>query len=154
MSDTIDDFPDWDILLCVPTGQGMAGIHEVQIFKIICPVPLEEVRIICYLTLLKMLPAIAERDLESFGLAVEESQKYGFKEFKFRAQSYDILKCKDCLKQNGGIGVGMSSWGPTLFTFGEDLIELKEKTQRFLKNNMCGTCFITHANNSGIKVLS
>jgi beta-ribofuranosylaminobenzene 5'-phosphate synthase len=148
------DFPDWDILVCVPTGEETAGIREVEIFKIVCPVPLEEVRTICHLVLLKMLPAIIERDLESFGFAVEESQKYGFKTFEFRAQSRDIFQCMDFLKQNGGTGVGMSSWGPTLFAFGEDLTDLCEKTRRFLADNMGGTCFITHANNTGMKVLS
>lgn len=148
------DFPDWDILICVPTGEETAGIREVQMFKIVCPVPLEEVEKICHLLLLKMLPAILERDLESFGLAVEESQKYGFKKFEFRAQSHNILRCIDFLKQNGAIGVGMSSWGSALFAFGEDLTELCEKTQNFLDKNIGGTCFITRANNTGMKVLA
>jgi beta-ribofuranosylaminobenzene 5'-phosphate synthase len=147
------DFPDWDILICVPTGEETAGIREVKIFKIVCPVPLEEVEKICHLVLLKMLPAILERDLESFGFAVEESQKYGFKRFEFRAQSRSVLQCIDFLKQNGGVGVGMSSWGPALFAFGEDLTELCEKTQNFLDENIGGTCFITRANNTGMKIL-
>ena len=147
------DFPDWDILICVPTGEETAGIREVTIFKTVCPVPLEEVRAICHLVLMKMAPAIVERDLESFGAALEESQKYGFKEFEFRAQSHGVRQCMDFLKQNGGIGVGMSSWGPALFTFGEDLTDLCEKTRRFLDENMGGTCFITRANNTGMKIL-
>jgi beta-ribofuranosylaminobenzene 5'-phosphate synthase len=147
------DFPDWDILICVPKGEETAGIREVQIFKVVCPVPIEEVRMTCHLVLLKMLPAILERDLESFGYAIEESQKYGFKKFEFRAQSRSVHQCIDFLKQNGGIGVGMSSWGPALFAFGEDLTELCEKTRRFLDDNMGGTCFITHANNTGMKIL-
>ncbi|MBI2979640.1 MAG: beta-ribofuranosylaminobenzene 5'-phosphate synthase [Chloroflexi bacterium] len=147
------DFPDWDILICIPTGEQTAGIHEVQIFKVVCPVPLSEVQTICHLILLKMLPAILERDLESFGSALEETQKYGFKKFEFRAQSHNILQCKDFLKQNGGIGVGMSSWGAAIFAFGEDLSDLEQKARRFLDKNMGGTCFITHANNTGLKVL-
>ncbi|MFH1383319.1 MAG: beta-ribofuranosylaminobenzene 5'-phosphate synthase [Chloroflexota bacterium] len=147
------DFPDWDILLCVPTGEETAGIHEVQIFKIVCPVPIEEVRTICHLVLLKMLPAVLESDLEAFGQALEESQKYGFKVFEFRAQTHDVLRCKDFLQENGGEGVGMSSWGSALFAFGQDLSELKEKTQRFLDANMGGTCFLTKANNTGMKIL-
>jgi len=147
------DFPDWDILICVPAGEETAGIREVEIFKIVCPVPPEEVKTICHLVLLKMLPAILERDLESFGFAIEESQKYGFKRFEFRAQSRNVLQCMDFLKQNGGIGVGMSSWGPTLFAFGEQLTDLCEKTRRFLDENMDGTCFVTRANNTGMKVL-
>ena len=148
------DFPDWDILICVPAGEETAGIREVQIFKVVCPVPLEEVRTICHLVLLKMLPAILERDLESFGFALEESQKYGFKRFEFRAQSRNVLRCMDFLKQNGGIGVGMSSWGPALFAFGEQLTDLCEKTRRFLVENMGGTCFVTRDNNTGMKVMS
>jgi len=148
------DFPDWDILVCVPTGEETAGIREVQIFKIVCPVPLEEVRTLCHLVLLKMLPAVVERDLEAFGFAIEESQKLGFKKFEFRAQSRDVLRCMDFLKQNGGVGVGMSSWGSAVFAFGEQLADLREKTQRFLDEGLGGTCFITRANNTGMQVLS
>ncbi len=147
------DFPDWDILVCIPAGEKTAGIREVQIFKVVCPVPLEEVRKICHLVLLKMMPAVLECDLESFGEAVEESQKYGFKKFEFRAQSHNVVECMDFIKKNGGIGVGMSSWGPTVFAFGEKLDDLCEKTRHFLDNHMGGTCIITHANNAGMKML-
>lgn len=148
------EFPDWDILVCIPTSEETAGIREVQIFKVVCPIPIEEVRIICHLVLLKMLPAVLENDLEAFGIAVEESQKYGFKKFEFRAQTHSVLLCKDFLKKNGGIGVGMSSWGSALFAFGKGLSDLRDKTQRFLNENMGGTCFITRANNTGMKILS
>ena len=147
------DFPDWDILLCIPEGETTAGIREVQIFRIVCPVPIDEVRQICHLVLLKMMPAVVEKDLETFGAAIEESQKFGFKRFEFRAQSHNIPVCMDFLRKNGGIGVGMSSWGSTIFAFGNDLRALREKTQHFLDTNMGGTCLVTKANNTGMRIL-
>jgi erythritol/L-threitol dehydrogenase len=67
----------------------------------------------------------------------------------------DIEVINDSLPmvRNGGLGVRMSSWGSALFAFGEDLKGLQKKTQRFLDKNMGGTCFITKANNQGMKIL-
>ncbi len=147
------DFPDWDILLAIPTGTETSGLREIDIFKIVCPIPIEEVRIISHIVMMKMLPAIVERDLEGFGEAIEESQRYGFKAFEFRAQSPEVVGCMEFMKENGGCGVGMSSWGPTLFAFGEDLSELRDKTQAYLAGRTGGSCLLTKADNHGMRIL-
>ena len=38
------DFPDWDILVVVPLGEGASGLREVMLFKVVCPIPIEEIR--------------------------------------------------------------------------------------------------------------
>ncbi len=57
------------------------------------------------------------------------------------------------MKENGGCGVGMSSWGPTLFAFGEDLSELRDKTQAYLAGRTGGSCLLTKADNHGMRIL-
>lgn len=147
------DFPDWDILLVIPAGTETSGLREVDIFKIVCPIALDEVRAISHIVLMKMLPAIVERDLEGFGQAIEESQRYGFKAFEFRAQAPEVIECVGFMKDSGGHGVGMSSWGPTLFAFGEDLTQLRDKTQAFMAERTGGSCLLTKADNQGMRVL-
>jgi len=146
------DFPDWDILVMVPLGEGASGLREITIFKVVCPIPLDEVQRMCHLILMQMLPAILENDLPTFGQSIEEFQKLGFKVFELRAQTQLLYDCLDFLRDNGGIGVGMSSWGPGVFAFGEDLSSLKQKADQWLADNGGGETVLTKANNTGLRI--
>ena len=147
------DFPDWDILVTVPLGEGASGLREVTLFKVVCPVPLNEVRYMCHIIIMQMLPAIMEKDIMAFGNGIEEFQKLGFKVFEFRAQTKLLHDCLQFLRENGGIGVGMSSWGPALFSFGEDLSGLKEKADVWIGEHGGGENILTKANNKGMRIV-
>jgi beta-ribofuranosylaminobenzene 5'-phosphate synthase len=148
------NFPDWDILVAVPLGEGASGLREITLFKVVCPIPIDQVRQMCHIIVMQMIPAALERDLEAFGDAMEEFQKLGFKVFELRAQT-DLLKsCIRFLKESGGIGVGMSSWGPSVYCFGEDLSGLKEKAQQWLDSHGGGETILTKANNVGMRIIT
>jgi beta-ribofuranosylaminobenzene 5'-phosphate synthase len=148
------DFPDWDILITVPLGEGASGLREITLFKVVCPVPLEEVRQMSHILLMQMLPAVVEKDLETFARAMEDFQKLGFKVFELRAQTQLLMDCLQFLRDSGGRGVGMSSWGPALYTFGEDLTELQQKANDWLEANGGGETILTKANNVGMRFIS
>ena len=147
------DFPDWDILIAVPLGEGASGLREVTLFKVVCPVPLEEVRRMCHIVMMQMLPAIIEEDLETFGQAMEDFQTLGFKVFELRAQTQLLEDCLQFLKDSGGVGVGMSSWGPAVFAFGEDLRKLEQETKQWLEARGGGETILTKANNVGMRIV-
>jgi len=148
------DFPDWDILVAVPLGEGASGLREITLFKVVCPIPIDQVRQMCHIILMQMIPAVLEKDLEAFGSAMEEFQTLGFKVFELRAQT-DLLKsCIRFLKDSGGIGVGMSSWGPSVYAFGEDLSDLRKKTQQWLESHGGGETILTRANNVGMRIIT
>jgi beta-ribofuranosylaminobenzene 5'-phosphate synthase len=107
----------------------------------------------CHILLMQMMPAVLEADLEMFGRAMEAFQKLGFKVFELRAQTQLLYDCLKFLKDNGGVGVGMSSWGPALFAFGEDLSELHRKTEEWLASHGGGTAILTRANNKGMRLV-
>ena len=147
------DFPGWDVLVAVPLAEGASGLREVTLFKVVCPVPIDEVRRMCHILLMQMLPAVIEGDLETFGHSMRSFQKLGFKVFELRAQTKLLLECMQFLRDNGGIGVGMSSWGPSLFAFGEDLRELRAKTDAWLAAHGGGETVLTKANNTGARTV-
>jgi len=147
------DFPDWDILVVVPLGEGASGLREVTIFKVVCPLPLSEVQCMCHILMMQLMPAILEKDLEMFCRGVEDFQNLGFKVFEFRAQTKLLHRCLDFLRGNGAQGAGMSSWGPTLFAFGENLAPLQDKVKAWLAENGGGETILTRANNTGMEIL-
>ncbi|MCP4756746.1 MAG: beta-ribofuranosylaminobenzene 5'-phosphate synthase [Proteobacteria bacterium] len=144
------DFPDWDVLVVVPLGEGASGLREITLFKVVCPIPLDQVRQMCHIILMQMLPAVLEKDLEAFGRSMVDFQKLGFKVFELRAQTQLLHDCLRFLTDNGGVGVGMSSWGPAVFAFGENLLPLKEKVDDWLDGHGGGESVLTKANNVGM----
>ena len=64
-----------------------------------------------------------------------------------------VLMGLDFLKAKGAMGVGMSSWGPAIYAFGEDLSGLQNDVRAWLASNGGGECILTKANNVGMRVL-
>ena len=111
------DFPEnWNIILATPKiNPGASGKEEVNIFQSYSPVNINDVEKICYLTLMKLMPAIIEEDIESFGDSVNKIQSLGFKKVERSLQGEEINNLLNNMNQLGIPCVGMSSFGPTCF---------------------------------------
>lgn len=148
------DFPKWDILIAIPEGEGASGKQEMDLFNAVCPVPREEVREMCHIVMMQMLPALLERDLATFGAAMETFQSMGFKHAEIKTQSDTVRDCMDFLRACGGVGVGMSSWGPAVYAFGENLSALRNQVTAWLAPRGGGDVILTRANNVGMQVVT
>jgi len=144
------NFPDWRMLIVMPNCKRISGEEEVRLFTTLCPMPKETAEQLSHLVLMKLLPALVEEDIFAFGEAIDQIQEIGWKKIEVDVQGAILKKTIEFLQNNGAIGVGLSSWGPALFVFGEDLERLREKTQLFLTSLPDGgESFITTANNVG-----
>ena len=117
------EFPaDWSILVVVPGGPpGLHGPVERSAFDRLPPVPDALTDRLCRLVLLGLLPAVAERDLASFGAALTELQEHVGRRFApaqggiyARPEADAVVRL---LRAEGLHGVGQSSWGPALYAF-------------------------------------
>lgn len=116
------DFPaDWRIVLVIDTGvDGVHGEAETQAFRDLPAFPAATAGHLCRLVLMRMLPALAEHDLDSFGRAVTEVQERVGDHFApaqggGRFASPAVAEAIEAMKALGVAGVGQSSWGPTGF---------------------------------------
>jgi beta-ribofuranosylaminobenzene 5'-phosphate synthase len=145
---------NWDVVLTIPKGENIYGDKEVDIFKKYCPIPLNETQKMCHLILMKMMPAVIENDIKSFGEVVNEIQKLGFKKIEVELQK-DIVKELLRALQNVSYS-GLSSFGPTIYSIcdGKDDIQKVVETSKefFDKNGVEGDIIITKANNKGYRV--
>lgn len=148
------DFPDWDILITIPDCKHISGEEEVNLFQNLCPLPLSEVQALSHIILMKLLPALVQRDLKYFGDAVDQIQDMAWKKVEVEEQDSIVRLTMAFLRENGACGVGLSSWGPAIFCFGEDLSTLEMETRAFLDSTDAGgICFLTQPNNTGAVVL-
>ncbi|HEY9205444.1 MAG TPA: beta-ribofuranosylaminobenzene 5'-phosphate synthase [Candidatus Methanoperedens sp.] len=143
------DFPDWDIIVAVPLEKGASMKKEIDIFQKVCPVPLHEVEELSHVILMNLLPSLAEEDIVSFGSSINSIQDLGFKKREVALQPVSA-KLMHVLRDGGAYGAGMSSFGPTVYAFGEDARGLRKIAEEFLREK--GEVFITNARNEGARI--
>lgn len=106
---------DWYFVVVVPNvRRGAHGGEEVEIFKKYCPIDGREVEKLCRIILMKLLPAVVEKDAEAFGEALKTIQGVGFKKIEVELQ-HDIIKELFSFFEERALGYGMSSFGPTTY---------------------------------------
>ncbi|MFW9922556.1 MAG: beta-ribofuranosylaminobenzene 5'-phosphate synthase family protein [Candidatus Thorarchaeota archaeon] len=123
---------EWRFILITPKdGKGAHGKEEVSIFKESCPVPAEGVEKISRIILMKILPALVENDIKTFGEGIKDLQ-FKFPRFGMEKYSSGITsELFDYLEKNKNIyGYGLSSFGPTIFA----LMNSDEKSKLLLAN--------------------
>jgi beta-ribofuranosylaminobenzene 5'-phosphate synthase len=122
------DFPsDWRVLLVLERAtRGLHGELETAAFHTLPAFSEALAGHLCRLMLMQALPALAERDIESFGSAIGELQRITGDYFApaqgGRFASPAVSDALAWIESQGIAGVGQSSWGPTGFAIvaGED----------------------------------
>lgn len=150
-------FPEeWRFVVALPNvPKGLSNEKETTAFKKVAPMPPEEVGRICRLTMIKLLPAIAEHDIESFGDALTQIQNILGDNFaEVQGGRYTNASASETIafiQKLGAYGVGQSSWGPALYGLvpKEKAKETQRKVQVFLKKRMGGQVFTAKAANKG-----
>lgn len=145
------DFPeDWKIVMVIPkVERKVFGDGEVNIFQEYCPIPLLEVQKLAHILLMKMMPAVLEKDLDEFGSAVNIIQNIGFKKIELKLQNPFIKDLMDNLRSAGASGVGMSSFGPTVYAVTDTNVKEICRTAHHQMMDKEGEIILTHPQNNG-----
>ncbi len=153
-------FPvEWRFIVAVPNQpKGLCNSEETKAFDKLNVMSPGDVGQMCRLTMYKLLPALAERDIEEFGDALTKIQVITGNHFaQAQGGTYASKACADCiefLKQIGAHGVGQSSWGPALYA----VVEKEQakarlaKVKAHLSSGVGGEAFIAKANNHGATI--
>ena len=145
------DFPeDWNIILAIPNVlAGASGPKEVNIFQKYCPIPLKEVQKLSHILLMKMMPAVVEADISSFGDSINQIQNIGFKKVELELQHPLISTLIENMRYAGAAGVGMSSFGPTVYAITDNNSKEISKVAQDTIKEVGGKLIVTKAQNSG-----
>ena len=154
-------FPeDWKFVVAIPdVKKGLAKTEEKNAFGRLPPMPSELVGNICRLIMMKLLPALIDRDIESFGDALTHIQVVVGDYFAgVQGGTFSSLAATagiDFMKACGAYGVGQSSWGPAVYGLVQGETKAKtilSKLETFLQDNGGGQVFIANANNRGATI--
>jgi beta-ribofuranosylaminobenzene 5'-phosphate synthase len=153
-------FPsEWRFIVVVPKAkEGLSNSQENHAFEKLTKMPAEDVGQICRLIMLKLLPALSERDIECFGDALTKIQVITGNHFaQAQGGTYSspaAAECIEFMKKAGAHGVGQSSWGPALYAVvkQEDAKQMLTKVKAYLHKGVGGEAFIAKANNRGATI--
>ncbi len=114
-------FPEsWRFILVLDQrSQGLHGEDEIRAFNELPAFPQSEAAHLCHLLLMQGLPAIAENQIKSFGQVISQLQQSVGQHFApvqggvFYSQ--EVAEIMTWLEQQGAVGIGQTSWGPTGF---------------------------------------
>jgi beta-ribofuranosylaminobenzene 5'-phosphate synthase len=113
----------WRVLLVLDPGcMGVHGEGEVAAFETLAPMEEAVSAEMCRVTLMQLLPSLAEHDIEAFGAAVSVVQRINGSYFASAQgggiwSSPGVERVVKRMEQLGAVGIGQSSWGPTGFAF-------------------------------------
>jgi len=150
-------FPeDWFFIIAIPhIHRGVHGEEEIRVFKERCPINAAYVGKACRIVLMKLLPALLERNIENFGSGLTELQDAGFASATKDLMHPVVRRCIRFMLKKGAYGAGQSSFGPSTFGLvqGEDEAgRLRDLVAELLEETSGGDAFCTSANNRGATV--
>ena len=144
------DFPNWDIVLVIPPAKGAFDLYERDVFANLCPIPLHEVEQLSHIILMQMLPALVEKDLETFGRAVNALQTVGFKRREVDLQP-GTRPLIEALREAGAAGAGLSSFGPAVYAITDQPSQVEAAAKSLYRDcKVIRTC----ARNAGAEISS
>ena len=144
------EFPDeWGVLLVIlKSDVSVNGQKEVNIFQEYCPIDRQEVELYSHLIFMNMIPFLLEKDLPCFGNIINKIQTIGFKKIEVELQSENIKRLMAKLTEIGAYAVGMSSFGPTVYSFyDESNKHIVEEIKEYVGDD--GIVMTTKAQNHG-----
>lgn len=151
-------FPeDWYFVVVVPEVEaGLSGEREKRAFQTLPPAPQPLVERISRLLLMRMLPALVEQDIASFGNALTEIQRLvgeSFASVQGSRYAHTLLEqLIGFLLDSGAAGAGQSSWGPTTYALVEgrdQALRLESEARGYIECHGGGQTFCVRADNRG-----
>jgi beta-ribofuranosylaminobenzene 5'-phosphate synthase len=151
---------DWHFVTAIPDmGPGFSGAKEHSAFLQLPVAPSSLVEKISWVLLMKMLPALVEKDIANFGRALTSIQCMVGDCFASvqggRFATPVLEKLVEFLLEKGAAGAGQSSWGPTVYGLvagREHARQLERQVRAYLDSQGGGLVFCVQPQNRGARV--
>ena len=151
------EFPsEWRVLLVMPNDRrGLSGDAERAAFTKLTPMPSSLTERLCQIVLMELLPAVASADFPMAAAALQEFGQFNGSHFAPVQGGVfadpQMSELAQCLTDQGCVGIGQSSWGPTLWILCRDesaAISCRDEIALHPSGKAC-TIHLTAAQNDG-----
>ena len=125
------------------------GEDEKAFFERNCPIPIDEVTNLSHRIVFNLIPAILDEDINLFCDTINTIQTLGFKRLEVENLSKEIRDTMDSLREEKSCGVGLSSFGPTLYV----VSETTDDTESLIDEKLDVDIIHTKASNEGAQII-
>ena len=148
------EFPEeWDIIIAIPPyGLSIHDGEEINLFEKFCPLPIREVEQLSHIVFMNLIPFMIEKDIEGFGWCIDNINKIGFQKAELTLYDERMHNLMQTMRDAGAYGVGMSSFGPTIYTVVDERNkdDVLKATREFLGEE--AHIFVTKGQNTGYAI--
>lgn len=131
------NMPDWQLGICIPVGiKTLTVAEEEDFFEANSNIDLAEIKETLYLVVNGLYAGSMENDVKIFGEAVNQLQMLGWKNAERNLYGPDLLDIEKSLYSCGATAVGMSSLGPSLYYFADNVSEVAISFSRIFKGEV------------------
>lgn len=138
------ELPLWDLGICIPQIVPKTEEEERRFFHTNCPIEKGDVEIILYESVYGVTSSLMENDFNAFCKSINIIQQTKWKSLERNLYGEAVTEVENVIRKNGARSVGMSSLGPLLYFFGDDIEDIVERVNHEI--TQC-VCFKTTFNN-------
>ena len=136
--------PQWDLGICIPPIVSKTENEESIFFHNNCPIKKEEVEKILYEAVYGVTSALMEDDFDMFCNSIDAIQHTKWKSMERQLYGEELMAVESIIRKAGAKCVGMSSLGPMLYFFGNDIDTIVDQAKKEIPSCVC---FKTSFNN-------
>lgn len=129
--------PLWDLGICIPQIVPKTEEDERCFFQTNCPIEKGDVEKILYEAVYGVTSSLMENDFNAFCESINTIQQTKWKSLERNLYGEAITEVENIIRKNGARSVGMSSLGPLLYFFGDDIEDIVEKVNHEMPQCVC-----------------
>ena len=138
--------PEWDLGILIPPLIPKTEEEEKAFFNDKCPIEKVDVEDILYEAVYGITSSLLENDFKTFCKSIDSLQQTKWKKMERELYGDDLEAVESIIRNAGANCVGMSSLGPLLYFFGDDIDAIVEKIKVAMPES---DCFMSSFNNCG-----
>ena len=131
------ELPLWDLGIFIPRIIPKTEEDEKHFFQTNCPIEKGDVEKILYEAVYGVTSSLLEKDFKAFCESINTIQQTKWKSLERNLYGEAIIEAEKTIKKNGARCVGMSSLGPMLYFFCDDIEGSVEKLNHEMPQCVC-----------------
>ena len=131
------ELPLWDLGICIPQIVPKTEEEERFFFQINCPIDNNDVERILYEAVYGITSSLIENDFKTFCESINAIQQTKWKSLERNIYGETIIEVEDEIRKAGARCVGMSSLGPMLYFFGDNIKDIVKRINHEMPQNVC-----------------
>lgn len=138
--------PEWQLGICIPPIGHKSEEEESEFFQKKCPINKDAVEKILYEAVYGITSSLMEENFDVFCQSINAIQQTKWKSLERNLYGKELISAESIIRKAGARSIGMSSFGPLLYFFGDDIDIIVEKVKVAMPECFC---FKTLFNNIG-----